>query len=248
MSALILKLIAELTMFGDHFAAALWDTVHMSWSRDVYWVLRDVGRIAFPIFGFQLSEGVRHSTNRKKYFLRLCLFALLSEPFFDRALFGSWFHPAYQNVYLTLILAFPVLLLFRETEKYEGAEKIGLFLAALLSAILLGQAAERLFLSDYGRAGVFMMTIFAVNTLDLPKIRCDVWKEKVFRILVFVAAWGVLLYFTNITERAAFFGVIPVALYNGRQGKLSRRVRLLFYAGYPVHLAILSLVVIHLGG
>ena len=38
--------------------------------------LNVVGRIAFPIFAFTLSEGYTHTRNLKKYLLRLFIFAV----------------------------------------------------------------------------------------------------------------------------------------------------------------------------
>ena len=37
-----------------------------------------IGRIAFPIFAFQITEGYIHTKNLKQYFLRLGIFALIS--------------------------------------------------------------------------------------------------------------------------------------------------------------------------
>jgi len=263
MSALAVKLVAEITMFGDHFAAALWDTAGMAWRRKVYWVIRSIARIAFPIFGFQLSEGARHTSNRMKYLLRLCIFALLSEPFFDRALFGSWYEPYHQNVYFTLIAGYLVMLLMKKADETEGWKKYLLFFLVLPAAYLLGDTCDTILYTDYGQAGVFMLTVFSVNALSLPRIRSDVKKETVFRILVFLAACAVLVFFTgNVSilksyglvtflrsnlEIFAFLGVIPVALYSGLHGKMPKKLRILFYAFYPLHLAILSAVLLVLG-
>ena len=75
-----LKVLAMVTMLIDHLAAfyfyddpwfrrALFDVGHKHVS--VYFLMRAVGRIAFPVFAFLLVEGFLHTSNRKRYGLSL---------------------------------------------------------------------------------------------------------------------------------------------------------------------------------
>ena len=70
MSSFVLKIIAIITMFCDH----LGDAIYKKISPFNY-----IGRIAFPIFAFQISEGFLHTKNLKKYFIRLMVFAFISQ-------------------------------------------------------------------------------------------------------------------------------------------------------------------------
>ena len=90
MSAFALKIIAMVTMFIDHLFASCIDPYGVDvWniSRHIvpgtgttlYWIGRMIGRIAFPIFCFQIVEGVRYTKNWKRYMARLALLALISE-------------------------------------------------------------------------------------------------------------------------------------------------------------------------
>ena len=83
MSAYVLKLIAIITMLFDHSGYLIYG--HLSW-------MNFVGRIAFPIFAFQISEGCIHTHNLKKYFVRLIIFALISQ--IPYAWFGYCFFSA----------------------------------------------------------------------------------------------------------------------------------------------------------
>ena len=97
LSGTALKIIALITMLIDHFALTVlyWGILYPNSpiSPDseyykvyqIYRLCRNIGRVAFPIFCFLLVEGFVHSTNRKKYALRLVIFALVSEIPFNLA-------------------------------------------------------------------------------------------------------------------------------------------------------------------
>ena len=70
MSSFVLKIIAIISMFLDHLSYSIYG--HFSW-------LNYLGRLAFPIFAFQITEGYSHTKDLKKYFLRLGIFALISQ-------------------------------------------------------------------------------------------------------------------------------------------------------------------------
>ena len=94
LSAMTLKYIAMATMLVDHMGYVLFP-----W---ILW-LRCVGRIAFPIFAFQIAEGCIRTHDRRRYALRLLLFAVLTEVPFDLVFSGRPLDPSYQNVLWTLL-------------------------------------------------------------------------------------------------------------------------------------------------
>lgn len=68
-SSFTLKIIAIIFMLCDHFGDAI---------LKPFSFFNVLGRIAFPIFAFQLTEGYIHTKNLKKYFKRLIIFAIIS--------------------------------------------------------------------------------------------------------------------------------------------------------------------------
>ena len=92
LSAMTLKYIAMATMLVDHMGYVLFP-----W---ILW-LRCVGRIAFPIFAFQIAEGCIRTHDRRRYALRLLLFAVLTEVPFDLAFNGQVLYLGYQDVLWT---------------------------------------------------------------------------------------------------------------------------------------------------
>lgn len=77
-SAAALKWLAVVTMVIDHFALAVYRWLP-NYDYNVYFVLRKVGRLAFPIYCFLLVEGFFHTKNVAKYFRNCFLFAVISE-------------------------------------------------------------------------------------------------------------------------------------------------------------------------
>lgn len=244
LSGFQLKMIAVITMLIDHTAASilegyLYRTAVFSSSQELwtkwynfYYFLREVGRMAFPIYCFLLVEGFQYTRNRWKYAGRLAVFAVLSELPFDTALFQSWMDLEHNNVFLTLLIALVVLMVF---EKIEQAAKAGGFTAQrlgwMLLAIALMLSAEFVFHTDYGAVGV-------ATVLFMYRLRQN-------RMLAFGAGVLILTLCGSTMEASAFLMLIPIYFYDGSRGrKINKYV---FYAFYPVHLTILAIVSAFLG-
>ena len=58
MTSFVLKIIAMVSMFIDHLGTSYFHNTT---------IMNLIGRIAFPIFAFQISEGFIHTKNLKKY-------------------------------------------------------------------------------------------------------------------------------------------------------------------------------------
>lgn len=65
----VLKLIAIVTMLIDHIGYMFFPHIQL---------FRTIGRIAFPIFAYQIALGYKNTSNLPKYSLRLFVFALIS--------------------------------------------------------------------------------------------------------------------------------------------------------------------------
>ena len=144
LSALDLKLLAMAAMLVDHMGYLLFPTV--------MW-MRYVGRLAFPIFAFQIAEGWYRTHNREKYTLRL----LISEVPFDLAFSGTPVDAGYQNVLWTFFIAAAALWAMEAMRRLQ----IPLPLAALCAGAagyLLGEALQ----SDYFGPGVLTVLVFAL--------------------------------------------------------------------------------------
>ncbi len=201
-----LKWIAMASMLIDHMGAILFPQ---------YIQLRIVGRLAFPIYCFLLAEGAVHTSNIRKYELRLLLFACLSEAPFDMAFWGG-LTLEHQNVFFTLFLGAVVI------EQFKAHEERWFGIGAFLLACPLAEYMN----TDYGAKGVlFILCFYLFRQFAFVK-------QAVFASLNYaLAQGGVQVY--------ACFAAFPMLLYNGRRGP---RMKYFFYVFYPAHLLILYLI------
>lgn len=239
MTSFALKIIALITMFIDHSGYAIMG--HFSF-------FNYIGRVAFPIFAFQISEGYNHTKNLKKYFLRLGLFALVSQiPF---SLFSLKYHgnPFVLNVFFTLFLGLLAIYLYDyvvkifENNKIKAENKNNSFIyfgkiLGIIMALLIAYVAE-LINSDYGFWGVFVVFVFYIFN-----------GKKLLTTIAFFAlcaikyipqfVFGGYNYIYIILALCTFLPILFIDLYNGKQGP---KIKYLLYIFYPVHLLILALL------
>ncbi len=168
-----IKIIAIVAMFIDHLAASLLTRILYSASPEsfnqtlygVIMVMRLIGRLGFPIFCFLLVEGFHKTRNRRKYALRLGMFALISEIPFDLAFHGQVLETGYQNVFFTLLIGILLLCAYVAidslTDKTQKGVDIGLALAAIIALPLY---------VAYKFAGVSAQVVYAVTGADYTGI------------------------------------------------------------------------------
>ena len=235
LSAMTLKYIAMATMLVDHMGYVLFP-----W---ILW-LRCVGRIAFPIFAFQIAEGCIRTHDRRRYALRLLLFAVLSEIPFDLMYGGTWFYPFHQNVIWTLLIGLAGIHLM---EKARKKQKLWIFLPTAVLVMLVGSALGTVGMADYYGAGVLTLFIFyffrgrkwwcfAGQILALYWVNVELLGGLMYPIRLF----GMDLELCQ--QGLALLSLLPIWLYRGRQGCHTKVFQYSCYAFYPVHMLILALV------
>ena len=214
-----LKLIAMVSMVFDH--------VGDNFFPDAVW-MRVIGRIAMPIFAFCLAEGYLHTRDRKKYLLRMGLFALVSEVPFDLVTSGKLLEFGHQNIMFTFFWAILGLLCYEILrEKLPRAGKVlgpVALLAFLGSSLLLGL--------DYNMLAVGLIYLWVLLRKLAP-----LWRNLA------AMAYHALLRNVGIYW-FGLLGFLPIFLYNGKKGK---GFKWLFYVFYPGHLLLIWLIRMLLG-
>lgn len=260
MSTFVLKLFAIIVMLIDHIGAIF---ISPAQHPDLYFALRAVGRLAFPIFVFLIVEGFFHTKDVKKYIKRLGIFAIISEIPFDLAFYSSLHGTDFitdfkavfsdgfdmklfaellnnlnihQNVFFTLFFGLVLLYLMHLVELKFPKQ---LLISNLLDAALtIGFCLLAFFLrTDYNFAGILMFVAFYLfrSSKLLISICLFIINMSMSNFAGFQAT-GNIFY---VIQMLATLSILPIAFYNGKKGKNAKYI---FYIFYPAHLLILYLL------
>ena len=201
-----------------------------------------VGRIAFPIFAFQIAEGARHTSDFRRYALRLLAFALVSEIPFDLMYASTVFYPFHQNVMFTLLLGLLAVRGLDRARRKRTAGAAALGALGLLAAWLAGTIG----MVDYGGMGVLTVAVFYVfrgfPLARLGQLACLVLLNMVFFKGEYVSL-EILGHAVELqTQGFALLALIPIWLYGGEKGRGGRALQYGSYVFYPLHMLVLYLV------
>lgn len=229
----ILLIIAYISMLIDHIGYVLLPLYHTIPNAITYYTIcRCLGRFAFPIFCYFLTDGFFATKNKLKYLGLLALFAIISEIPYDLAMNQKIFTIAKQNVMFELLLGFIFIciadrVLFRKDIKWYN------ILFYILLAIVYGYIAHALRF-DYGFFG-----IISIAAMYLAK---KIGKVNNYTIMLL----GILpLFFVGIIEGVALLLVILLYFMKPGIGKSHSKLdKILRYAFYPAHLLLLYLILI----
>ena len=228
-SAALLKYIAVICMVIDHAAWAFVPTASVLGQ-----LLHTVGRLTAPIMCFFVAEGYYHTRSRKRYLLRMAVFAVISViPYAFYSADGNW-NAVFSRFYdLGMIYTLTLGLLSVIVWNSNADEPVKLLGVAVL-----------LFLSTFGDwpyAGVLWVLAFAVFREE-PKKR-----DIAFCIVsVFMAAWISARYFPRmgfgclrltLCQFGTLLALPLLRLYNGERGN---QPKWFFYIFYPAHLLVLG--------
>ncbi|MCR4842319.1 MAG: conjugal transfer protein TraX [Eubacterium sp.] len=236
----MIKIVAIVTMLIDHIGACVLEAMIRNGYAlgDLYHIARYIGRISFPLFVLMLAEGAFYTSDRMKYLKNLLIFAVISEIPFDMALelykqsgdiptggnvLAYVLEFSHQNVFFTLALGLIAIMLIDRGKLW-----------AFLGPVVIAGLAS-LLNTDYGAWGVVCICVAYVL---MVYVESD-------RVVIYMAIVLVLTAMSAV-EGYSLLGLISVFLYNGQRGAIKGRLKWLFYAFYPLHLAVLAAIKIAL--
>ena len=215
MSLFVLKIIGLITMFLDHYQFMIGGSE----------IFRIIGRVAFPIFAFTLSEGYVHTRNLKKYLLRIFCFAVGIQILF--ILFG---YGGIVNIFFTLFFGLVAIYILNLKKDLVKEPFMKVIKVILIAGILYFAQVLQL---DYGAYGILLIMIFNAFRNDKLKILMSFLALNMFNII-----------FPNVfqiidTQIFSLISLIFIFMYNGKKG---RSIKYFFYLFYPMHFFILGVM------
>lgn len=206
MNNLSLDLVALITMVIDHIGAC--------YNIKTF---RYIGRLAFPIYAFKISEGYIHTKNNKRYLLRLLIFAAISEIPYQLFKYNN-ISLTFSNVYVTLLLGLISLDVLKKNQ--NKIKKIVAVVLICICAELLG--------SDYGSKGVRLIIIFYLT------------HNRRLMQFIFVSILWIFSY-----KLYGIFGVLSLGIiwmYKPSKYIKYRISKYFWYWIYPLHLVVFLLI------
>ena len=227
LSGSALKIIAVISMIIDHTTSCLLVYTHFAnvpiitiagHSITLLFILRRVvGRIAFPIYCFLITEGYKYTHDKFKYGRNLLIFAFISEIPWNLEHTGKLItRQLGQNIYFTLFFGYLAICIY---EKYKDDKyKQFTYLALLFAAVYVVNG-------NYNFAGFgFILILYILRERKIVQAiagSCVMGRW----------AWSYLLAF------------IPINMYNGERGFIKgKAAKYAFYLIYPLHIFILYLI------
>ena len=236
----------ELTSFALHIMAMVFMIFDHLWgvfATDGYLWMTCIGRLTYPIFAFMIVEGYFHTKNLKKYVLRLLIFALISEIPFNLVMSSSWIAPLHQNVLWTFLIGILLIFLNEKANKKALWVRILVFIGTVLLGCLLGIIT----FVDYNHGGILIILMFYVfrerkwwallgQIVCLYFISVEVISGQFIPIELFGKT------FELVVQSFCVLALIPIWLYQGKQGPYNKAIRYLYYGFYPAHLLLFALI------
>ena len=230
----VLKILAAIFMVIDHVGL-------MFFPYEI--AFRILGRFAFPIFAFMISEGAKYTKNKLKYLLTIAGLAFICQ-----VVFFVFSNSLYMSILVTFTLSiitiyalsyFKKCLFTKECSVWKKLLSGLLFVFAVLAVALLNRVLE----IDYGFFGC-MAPVFA-SLFDFRGIEVPKSVAMADNLYVRVITFGICLFFlayTSLSEIQIYslFSLILLLCYSEQRGRVN--MKYFFYVFYPLHLDILTAI------
>lgn len=213
----ILKITAMVSMLTDHVAVAF---AGFGMPAGIYWTMRCIGRLAFPIYVYFLVQGYIYTHSVGKYAIKLGLLAVISEISYDMTVYGCFFDFRHNNVLFTLVLA--LLVLWATDSLYKKNR----WLVPVAAVIVIWTAALSHILGlDYSYRCILLALIF--------------YYARQYEVIMYTAAAIISAISGSLASLVAPLALVPVYFHDGKKGHIPKAV---MWSFYPAHLLIIGMI------
>lgn len=201
MTTFQLKLLAVILMVIDHIGYFLFPS---------NMILRIIGRLSFPLFAFLIAKGYKYTSNRKRFFLRLFIFANIIQ-------LPVLFIPIPVNIFYTL--SFGLLLIMVYEMKISFMKKYFYLLGICFLTYLINP--------DYSIYGVLLILVI--------HIFMNQWLQMAISFIVLS-----LMFYGYHYQIFSVFSILLMMTYNEKLGLKLKWFFYLFYPVHLVILNYIS--------
>ena len=221
-----LKYIAIIAMIIDHIALHF-----IPMNTIIYTIFRTIGKLTAPIMCYFLVEGYKHTSSKKKYGMRLLIFAIISQLTYSVAHFYTLFIFNF-NMIFTLFICFTILW------SYDKIKNVWLKCILILFLTCIS------YFCDWGIFAplwVFVFYVFDTKTLLQIISYCIIVGMVIIKYVALCEngefGWNIALC------QLGLFLFLPILyLYNGKNGNNNGFNKWFFYIFYPLHFLIIILI------
>ena len=191
-------------------------------------IMHFIGRLTGPTMVYFVAEGYLHTSNLKRYAMRLFLFSLAAWPAYSLFEYGTW-PTANFSVLTTLLLGLLAIWVY---EKKEWAYSIRFAAVAGLAALSVR--------SDWALYGVLIPVLLVAFRDDEKKKWIYFTAFTILYIILAIAGDGWQTAGNNIGMLLPL--IILRFCYNGESGSKAAFHKWFFYIFYPAHLLLLYIL------
>lgn len=203
-------------------------------------MMRMLGRLTAPIMAFFIVEGFINTRSWRKYFLRLLIFAFISQPFYfvmiiSRPPINVFEFVTNLNVMFTFCLSLVSLMIL-------SSEKLSLIAKTLLIGVCFAAAD----ICDWSYiVPAWTIIFFLFRNSNIKKATAFISVSVLLLVLRFYPMYESFRQFSY--QLGVILSLIPLNLYNGERSRSSSGIikklsKWSFYIYYPLHIAILLIV------
>lgn len=196
-------------------------------------IFRCIGRLALPIFAFLIAEGVKHTSNKLKYFLRIFILGIICQVGYvlSEVIEGVQISGMYFNILLTFSIGILICYAWQAALKNKKG-----FILLILIVLLV--AALQIYSRFSYKIGFGIEFDYGFMGMMLP-LCALIFDKKAHKFILFGIGLVLLSiqFIDNWTQWLSLLTLPILWFYNNERGK--HKLKYLFYIFYPVHLVIL---------
>lgn len=261
MTTNMLKIIAIVAMIIDHIGAYFRITL----DENIYYIFRSIGRIVMPIFLYLLVQGFFHTSNIKKYIFRIfCLATITQAAIFIMGIVNQLVFPNYYtqvNEYIGILYSYTLSLILISMLEYKTIFKkfnntVNLIIRIII-IILIFVIYMNIKIEFDMRIPFMCMELYVIEKLFMDNEKKQLLTNRQFenkkQEIMLKIPYLILILISFVTsldfskfhpgyKYAIIYSIIPIALYNGKLGRKSKFIKVMFYAVFPLQHVIIYLL------